>query len=112
MPSDAQMTAYAKTLPPIYRDIMAAFSAIEPGRKAGYGLAFQTLALHFANTDREYSLGDVQLACKQLAEAGFIEIKNEIFAHPTDLGEQLIAAVTGKPPASKPSAPPLPTRTW
>ena len=50
MPSDAEMTAYAKNLPDIYRDIMAAFPAIEPGRKAGYGLAFQTLAMHFANT--------------------------------------------------------------
>jgi hypothetical protein len=112
MPSDAEMTVYAKSLPPIYRDIMAAFPAIEPGRKAGYGLAFQTLAMHFANTRREHSLGDVQQACKRLADGGFIEIKNEIFAHPTELGEQLIAAVTGKPRASSSGLPQLPARTW
>lgn len=112
MPNDAEMIAYAKNLPPIYRDVLEAFPAIEPGRKAGYGLAFQTLAMHFTNTNREYSLGDVQLACEQLAEEGFIEIKNEIFAHPTDLGEQLIAAVTGKQRASTPNLPKLPARTW
>ena len=33
MPSGVEMTAYARTLPPIYRDIMAAFPTIEPGRK-------------------------------------------------------------------------------
>ncbi len=112
MPSDAEMAAYAKSLPLIYRDIMAAFPAVEPGRKAGYGLAFQTLAMHFANTKRGYGLEEVQEACKPLADSGFIEIKNEIFAHPTDLGEQLIAAVTDKPQASKLSLPRLPARTW
>lgn len=55
MPSDAEMVAYAKRLPPIYRDVMAAFPAIESTRKAGYGLAFQTLAVHFANNGRGYS---------------------------------------------------------
>ena len=112
MPTDAEMTAYASSLPSIYRDIMAAFPTIEPGRKAGYGLALQTLAMHFANTRRAYSFGDVQEACKKLAEEGFIEFKNEIFAHPTELGEQLIAAVTSKPRASKPSTPPLPAHNW
>ena len=112
MPSDAEMTTYAKSIPPIYRDIMGAFPAIEPGRKAGYGLAFQTLTMHFANTKRGWSLWEVQEACKQLADSGFIEIKDGIFAHPTDLGEQLIAAVTNRPRASSPSIPQLPTLIW
>jgi hypothetical protein len=112
MPTDAEMTAYAKSLPPVYRDIMAAFPAIEPGRKAGYGLAFQTLAMHFANKHAEYSLGDVEEACERLADSGFIEVKNGIFAHPTDLGEQLIAAVTDRPRASSSRVPDLPARTW
>src|ERR1043166_6857208 len=55
MPNDTEIIAYAKSLPDIYRDILAAFPAIEPGRNAGYGLAFQTLAMHFANTRRGYS---------------------------------------------------------
>ena len=112
MPSDAEMTAYAQSLPDIYREIMAAFPAIEPRRKAGYGLAFQTLAMHFANTRRGYGLGEVQEACLRLADSGFIEIKNGIFAHPTDLGEQLIATVTDKPHASSSGVPALPARTW
>ena len=112
MPSDAQMTAYAKNLPKIYRDIMAAFPEIEPGRKAGYGLAFQTLAIHFANTEIGHGLGEVQEACKQLAARGFVEIKNGIFVHPTDLGEQLIAVVTGGPRASNLAVPQLPAHTW
>ncbi len=112
MPTDAQMAAYAKSLPPIYRDILTAFPAIEPHRKAGYGLAFQTLAMHFANTRCGYSLGEVQEACMRLAEQGFIEIRNGIFAHPTDLGEQLIAVAAGKPRASSSDLPQLPARTW
>lgn len=112
MPNESEMIAYAKSLPVIYRDIMAAYPVIEPSRKAGYGLAFQTLAMHFVNTRREHSLGDVQEACQRLAEEGFIEIKNEIFAHPTDLGEQLIAAVTSRPRAPKAGIPQLPPRTW
>lgn len=114
MPTDDELAAYARSLPEIYREIIAAFPEIEPGRKAGYGLAFQTLAIHFANTRRNYGLGDVQAACKQLAEKGFIEIKNGIFAHPTELGERLIATVADIPLAPPPSAvvPPLPVGTW
>jgi hypothetical protein len=112
MPSDTEIIAYAKNLPPIYHAILASFPEIEPGRKAGYGLAFQTLAIHFANKRRTIGLGEIQDACKQLAESGFIEIKNGIFAHPTDLGEQLIAAVTGAPCASRSGVPALPARTW
>ena len=112
MPTDAEMSEYAKRLPAIYRDIMAAFPEIEPGRKAGFGLAFQTLAMHFANNRKGYSFGEVQDACRRLEDSGFVEIKNEIFAHPTDLGEQLIAAVTNRPRASSPGVPQLPARTW
>ena len=91
---------------------MAAFPAIEPGRKSGYGLAFQTLAMHFVNRGEEYGLREVQEACTRLAESGFIEIKNGIFAHPTDLGEQLIAAVTDRPRAERSAVPQLPAHTW
>src|SRR5580698_5967462 len=112
MPSDAEIAAYAKGLPSIYRDIMAAFPEIEPGRKAGYGLAFQTLAMHFVNTQRGYGFEEVKEACKQLAANGFIEIRNEIFAHPTELGEQMIAVVTGGSRASKLVIPQLPAHSW
>ena len=112
MPSDAEINAYAETLPAIYREILAAFPEIEPGRKAGYGRAFQTLAIHFANTRHAYGLNEIQEACEQLAESGFLEIKNGIFAHPTDLREQLIAAVAGTPRAPISRPPPPTVLTW
>jgi hypothetical protein len=112
MPNDTEMAAFAKNLPPIYRDIIAAFPEIEPGRKAGYGMAFQTLAVHFANTRRGYRFAEIEEACKQLAESGFIEIKHDIFAHPTELGERLIAILTSGEPAPKLAVPRLPAHTW
>lgn len=112
MPSETEMTAYAKRLPAIYRDVLAAFPDVEPTRKSGYGLAFQTLAIHFANTGRGYSMGDVQNACKNLANQGFLEIRNGIFAHPTEIGEQLIATVAHRPAAAAASVPELPSPTW
>jgi hypothetical protein len=111
MPND-RLEEYANQLPDIDREILAAFLEIEPSRKAGDGLAFQTLAMHFANTSKRWGFGDVPAACEQLRQHGFLEIKNAIFAHPTDLGEQLIGAVTRKPPASKRGIPSLPARTW
>ncbi len=112
MPNEKDLHAYADVLPEIYRDILAAFPAIEPRRNPGYGLAFQTLAAYFANTRKPWTFGDVQAACEQLADGGFVEIKNGIFAHPTEIGEQLIAAVTGKTPAANVAVPALPTRPW
>jgi hypothetical protein len=111
MPTDKELREYASRLPDIYRDILAAFPEVEPRRKKGYGLAFQTLAAHFANRRIEHGLDEVLEACRQLAEMGFIEIRNEIFAHPTDLGEELIAAITGKRAAAG-NVPVLPSPTW
>ena len=112
MPTDAEIAAYSANLPPIYRAILAAFPEVEPGRKAGDGLAYQTLAVHFANKRREFGLSEVQEACNRLADSGFVEIKNRIFAHPTPLGERLIAAISGRPIASELNVPQLPAHSW
>ena len=111
MPPDAELSAYAQKLPPIYRDILAAFPEVEPGRKVGYGLAFQTLAAHFYNRRLEHGFAEVQEACRQLADMGFLEIRNNIFAHPTELGESLIAILSGKR-APEFRIPALPRPTW
>jgi hypothetical protein len=111
MPTDAEMAAYAQQLPQIYRDILAAFPEVEPGRKAGFGLAFQTLTAHFYNRKIGHALDEVREACRQLAAAGLVEIHNEIFAHPTELGERLIAILTGKR-APVMRVPDLPRPTW
>lgn len=112
MPSDSELQSYAGRLPQIYRDILGAFPEIEPGRSAGSGLALQTLAAHFANTHRGHDLGMVRAACIRLVKNGILEMRNGIFAHPTDIGERLISIVANKPMAPQAEIPELPSRTW
>ncbi len=95
---------YAESLPAIYRDILAAFPQFDPTRKSGYGLSFQSL---YSALNGKYSLGEIKLACEEMAKAGVMEIQNTIFATPTQSGEQLIAAVTHGHPA-KAGVPPFP----
>ena len=97
---------YLAELPPIYREILSAFPALEPGRKKGYALAFPTLS---AELRRHYSYEEIKTACDQLAQGGAVEIKNDIFVSPTDLGEELIEKLTGhiaRPQRVPPFTPP------
>lgn len=97
---------YIKGLPEIYRDLLAAFPRFDSTRKFGYGLSFQSL---YSALDGKYTLGEIRLACEQMAKGGALEIKHEIFANPRPLGEELIAAVTAgtvPPPAVPPFYPP------
>jgi hypothetical protein len=97
---------YVKSLPDIYRDLLAAFPRFDPTRKVGYGLSLQSL---YSALDGRYTLREIRLACESMARGGAVEIKNEIFVHPTPLGEELIAAVTRgavPPPAVPPFKPP------
>jgi hypothetical protein len=96
MPTDEQMRGYADALPPIYREILTAFPRIEPTRRQGYGLAFQTLAADFENRDVPFNLGEILQAGQELERNGLVEIKNRIFVHPTALGERLIALLIGQ----------------
>ena len=108
MPTDEQLRAYADSVPLIYREILAAFPRIEPSRRQGYGLAFQTLAADFENRGLTFSLGEIIQAGQELERNGLVQIKNGIFIHPTPLGERLIAFITGQQaPAVK--VDPLPT---
>ena len=77
---------YVRNLPEIYRDILAAFPEFSPTRKAGYGLSFPSL---YSALDGRYTLGEIELACEQMARAGVMEIKHTIFATPTPAGEEL-----------------------
>jgi hypothetical protein len=95
---------YVNALPQIYRDILAAFPRFDATRKVGYGLSYQSL---YSALNGKYNLGEIRLACERMAEGGVMEIKNEIFAHPTPLGEELIAAVTGETEAPQ-AVPPFP----
>lgn len=86
---------YLTSLAPIYRDVLSAFPKFDPTRKPGEGLAFQSL---YSVLDEQYTLGEIRAACLELAKGGALEIKHKIFAHPTELGEQLIETLTGKKP--------------
>ncbi|MGL4460677.1 MAG: hypothetical protein ACRDD1_20100 [Planctomycetia bacterium] len=108
MSVDPELQKYADDLDPIFKDVMAAFPSVEPRRRTGYGLATQTIAVHLYNQGKDYVLGDVENACRQLTDAGFLEIQDQIFAHPTSFGEQLIEAVTGRPSTIHREFPKLP----
>ncbi len=96
MPTDDQLRAYAAAMPPIYREILGAFPRIEPSRRQGYGLAFQTLAADFENREVPFGLDEIFQACQELERNGLVEIKNRIFVHPTALGERLVTLMTGQ----------------
>lgn len=85
-------TEYVNSLPEIYRDMLAAFPQFNPTRKVGYGLSFQSL---YSALDEKYALGQIKMACENMAEGGVMEINHDIFACPTPLGEELITAITG-----------------
>lgn len=107
MATDEQLKSYAESLPSIYREILTAFPRMEPNRRQGYGLAFQTLAADLDNS----RLGEIILACEQLEQRNLVEIKHKIFVHPTQLGERLIGIITGQsaPVVQVPELPALPT---
>jgi len=108
MATDEELRRYAEGLPEIYREILAAFPRLMPTRKAGYGLAYQSLDADFEGRGLRYTMGELMLACEKLRERGFVEIKHGFFVSPTDLGEQLISAVAGREPAVPLTVPDLP----
>lgn len=89
MPIDDQ---YVETLPTIYRDILAAYPRFDSTRKAGYGLSHQSL---YSALEGKYRLGDIKIACENMAKVHLMTIRHSIFACPTRLGEELISAITG-----------------
>jgi hypothetical protein len=81
----------------LYRDILQAFPALNPSRKKGEGAAFQTLYSYFHRKGMIYEIWEIIAACEGMQEAGIVEIKNEIFVHPTEEGELLINGVAPEP---------------
>lgn len=112
MPTDEQLREYAEKLPQIYRDVLATFPAINPERKAGYGLTVETVLDHLIDSDRGYDTADVQDALAKLEERGFLTLHRKMAWYaPTQLGERLVTVLTGHTPRSS-GAPPLPVPTW
>lgn len=111
MASEQQLREYAESLDPIYTEILGAFPRLEPNRKRGFGLAFQTLAADVGARRKDIGVMEVIQACKELEKNELAEVKNGIFVHPTLVGERLISIITGKaaPPEVKvPKLPPVP----
>lgn len=100
MPIDDQ---YVTDLPDIYRAILAAYPRFDSTRKVGHGLSYQSL---YSALEGEYTPGQIMTACRNMAEGDVMEIKRKIFACPTSLGEELIAAITGKT-IPEPEVPPF-----
>jgi hypothetical protein len=97
---------YVQSLQPVYRDILAAFPALEPGRHAGFGLAYPTL---YEALQDKYPMGEIVEACQNMAKGGAVEIRDNFFVYPTSLGEEIIAEITGRKATERrvpPFAPP------
>jgi len=122
-PTDEQLKAFAEQLPPIYRDILAAFPGINPERKAGGALMAMSLVDRFGPAidderdeqfDADHDEDEVLDALQQLEDRGFLARHPRLASlsyAPTALGERLISLLTGHRPRPK-GAPPLPQLTW
>lgn len=97
---------YVDSLDSIYRDILAVFPKIDPARRAGYGLAYQTI---YEGLREKYSFAKVMAACGQMSKGGAVTIKNGLYVHPTEFGEEIIAALTGDAAETGENVPPFPS---
>lgn len=123
MPTDDELRAYVEQLPPIYRDILAAYPAINPERKFGGSLMAMSLVDRLGPDiddqrgeffDAEYDEDEVLDALYQLEARHFLDRHPALGAasfSPTPLGERLITLLTGSTPRPK-GAPPLPQPAW
>jgi hypothetical protein len=123
MPTDDQLREYIEQLPPIYRDILTAYPAINPERKVGGSLMAMSLVDRLGPDidDRrdpgftaEYDEDEVLDALYQLEARDFLTRHPTLGAisfSPTPLGERLVTLLTGHTPRPK-GAPPLPQPAW
>ena len=91
---------YLNELPDIYRDILRSYPIFNPQRKLGSGVALQSLyaVLH----DKEWTPSQIRVACERMAEGGVLEIKDDIWTFPTELGRELIERLSeGELPEEK-----------
>ena len=113
-PTDEQLREYAAKLPQIYKDILAAFSKADPSRRQGDAVGLERLqeALPGSEFDTSRpSLRDFNEAVGNLCFEEILEETGFAGVYPTELGERLIAAVTGRKAPLK-VVPPLPVPTW
>ena len=113
-PTDEQLREYAAKLPPIYRDILAAFQNANPHRWHGDALRIEAIRDGLPGSEfdsQRPSLRAIDVAIENMRDAGIIDDNEFTSYFPTDLGERLIAALTGRE-SPKAVVPPLPVPTW
>ncbi len=135
MPTPEQLQAYADGLPDIYRDILHVFGSQPVERRYREpvieGSIVATLGGWQGHRRPKYPPAQVEAALDKFETAGILEWSGALWDipldsprpqpgdrsqargryAPTDLGEQLIAVVTGRP-ALKVEVPELPAPTW
>lgn len=112
MPTPEQLKAYAESLPDIYRMVLKALHAANPDRREGDGVHGYEFWQQLVAVRSEYVRGDYAHALENLEASEFVRYDEEIgFYMFTPLGEDLMAAVTGKR-AKKVVVPPLPKPNW
>lgn len=112
MPTPDQLKAYADSLPDIYRQVLTALSDAAPDRRYGDGVMAYAVWQQLAGVRSEYVRRDYSYALDELEQSGFLGFTDEInLWQITPLGEELLAAVTGKR-ARKVTVPALPKPNW
>jgi hypothetical protein len=113
LPTPEQMKAYADELPEIYRKIVHGLAAVQPDRVIGQSVFLYDLLSALAEAPAPHYPAVVYYrAIEHLRDSGFLAGEPESRAlQPTDLGEELIAAVTGKR-AEPLLVPALPKPNW
>lgn len=113
-PTDEQLREYAAKLPPIYRDILAAFQNAAPNRWHGDALRIEAIRGGVPGPEfdpRRPSLRAIEVAIENMRDAEILDDTGFASYFPTDLGERLITALTGCE-SPKAVVPPLPVPTW
>jgi hypothetical protein len=89
MPETAPLITddYVEGLSPIYRDLFESFWMFNPNGRPEWGIAAQSL--HATMYDK-YTLGEVREACNELLKHGVLELRDEVFYHPTEIGKAII----------------------
>jgi len=114
MPTPVQLKEYADSLPPIYRDILAAFGrAASPYRHYMEGMSVDVLLTELVNGKAKRTEAEVYSALEKLEREGFfrLDVSDLAYVSPTALGEELLEVVSGKKADMVP-VPDLPKPNW
>ena len=113
-PTDEQLAEYAAKLPQIYRDVLEAFTRIDPKRRRGDAALIDLTVFSivrpksFDSALREW---DIRQAINALCDAGILDTNEFNSLFPTEVGERLITLLTGHE-AKVYTIPELPAPTW